>query len=130
MANTMTNELQTIKKKTSLGMTGGFDNNIHKAKLGNMSKANLKTISKRAFLGGIIFALLPIFSLLLSWILSNVLSCDPARTGEYVCSVGPTFVGEMLYSMFVFGMYAFYSIPLGLLVALISGTTFLIVRKK
>jgi len=95
-----------------------------------MNKSNLKTISKRVFLGSITIVLLPIVSLLLSWGLSNILNCESAHAGENVCSIGSAFTGGILYNMFVFGMYAFYSIPLGLLVALVSGITFLVVRKN
>lgn len=90
----------------------------------------LRTLSKYVFWGSVTIALLPIVSLLLSYIFSNILNCESAYAGEYVCSIGSTFIGETLYSMFVFGMYAFYSIPLGFLMAFISGITFLIVRKK
>lgn len=90
----------------------------------------LRAISAYIFWGSIAIALLPIVSLLLSWGLSNILNCESAYAGENVCSIGSTFTGETLYSMFVFGMYAFYSIPLGLLTALIAGITFLIARKQ
>lgn len=96
----------------------------------NTTHSRLKTISKYIFWGGIIIAILPIVSLLLSYLFSNILNCESAYAGEYVCIIGSAFVGETLYNMFVFGMYVFYTIPLGIVTSIISGIMFLVARRK
>lgn len=96
----------------------------------NTKHNRLKTVSKYIFWGGIIVAILPIISILLSYVFSNVLNCESTYAGNYACSIGSTFIGETLYNMFVFGAYAFYTIPLGIVTSIISGIMFLIACKK
>lgn len=83
-----------------------------------------KNVSKWLFLGSIVFALLPIASLVLSFLLSNLLNCSTAYAGEESCKIGGQFVGDVVYSMFTFGWFMIYTIPLGLIGIVIATIMF------
>lgn len=83
-----------------------------------------KSVSRWLLLGSIVFALLPIVSLVLSFLLSNLLNCSTAYAGEESCKIGGQFIGDVVYSMFTFGWFMIYTIPLGILGVIISVTIF------
>lgn len=74
--------------------------------------------------------ILPILSLLISVVLSNILNCSTEYADENICKIGGSASGSIVYDLFVIGFYAFYTIPIGLTVSLIAGIVYLSSRKK
>lgn len=87
----------------------------------NMNVNKRLTGMKWLFWISIAFILLPIASLLLSNILSNLLDCSTAYAGAESCKIGGQFMGEAVYTMFTFGWVGFYSIPIGIVGLIVAG---------
>lgn len=92
-------------------------------------KRNLKA-GKWLLITGLVIVLIPVVSLLMSVMLSNVLNCETAYAGENVCKVGGSAAGDITYNMYVFGFYIFYTLPLGLILMAASSLIHLSNRVK
>lgn len=79
---------------------------------------------------GLILILLPITSFIISYVFSNLLNCQSEWAGENICSIGGAGIGNLLYNMYVFGFYIFYTLPIGLFIIILSGIISLIKKKK
>lgn len=95
-----------------------------------MSTKKKSTGVKWLFWISITFILLPIVSMLLAIILSNLLDCSTAYAGAESCKIGGQFMGETVYNMFTFGWVGFYSIPIGIVGVIISGIIYLVSKRS
>lgn len=95
-----------------------------------MSTKKKSTGVKWLFWISITFILLPIVSMLLANILSNLLDCSTAYAGAESCKIGGQFMGETVYNMFTFGWVGFYSIPIGIVGVIISGIIYLVSKRS
>lgn len=95
-----------------------------------MDRNSIKTLSKKLLIGSIVFALLPLATLLLSYLLSFPLGCDSSSGGDYSCKIGADTTGNIVYYLYTFGFYVFYTVPIGSVIAIFASFGYVLTRKQ
>ncbi len=88
----------------------------------------LKRIGFWLFIGGILFAIFPILSVLAASGLSTIGGCELNEGDVNACSVLGIEMGGLLYTMFVMGWFALVTLPYGGLVAVIGLILYVIAK--
>ncbi|MEX0917618.1 MAG: hypothetical protein WDZ93_00505 [Candidatus Paceibacterota bacterium] len=74
----------------------------------------------------ILFAVLPIASVITAGVLASVFGCGLSEGDASTCTTPLGDIGELLYFMAVFGWFVFFTIPIGLIGLLIAVILFIV----
>ncbi|MCB9818935.1 hypothetical protein H6788_02020 [Candidatus Nomurabacteria bacterium] len=80
----------------------------------------MKKLVKFLVFGGILFAILPIISLLTALTVANLGGCALDESSAHPCIIGGIDWGELLSIMGIMGWLALFTVPVGGLVTLIG----------
>ncbi len=87
-----------------------------------------KKIGFWLFVGGLVFALLPIAAALLAVSLASLAGCGVNEGAVEACRVLGLDIGGLLYALAVSAWYALFTVPLGAGAVFIGLITFLVAR--
>lgn len=80
------------------------------------------------FIGGIVFALLPMVSLVFAATVANIGGCELNEAGAHACVLLGVDWGEALALMAMMGWLVFFTVPLGGLAALVGLVLYVVAR--
>lgn len=82
------------------------------------------------FIGGVVFALLPVVSLLVAAMVANIGGCELNEASAHACVLLGVDWGEALALMAMAGWYVFFTVPLGGLAAILGLVLYVVARLR
>lgn len=80
----------------------------------------MKRVGFWLFVGGGVFALLPVAAVLLASLLATIAGCNVNEGGAEACSLLGLDIGGLLYMLFVSGWFALITLPIGVPAVLVG----------